>query len=147
MKKEDYKKLYSYYKKESELNEISLEKWKQLVKKNKDYAERLENILKKYKDIENELGINLDILLKSFGGVFYIKNNKIKFSCHLALVDWRFYVLDEGPISAKKGFTLELIDYGRKWSLYKKDLFVLPSDEPTYLNYPRDNKGKFIKRS
>lgn len=99
--------------------------------------------LGKLEDHEDALKIDLDTLLKSFGGVFYKKGDKIKFSCHLALVDWRFYVLDEEIIEVnnmKFGFALELADYGKEWSLYKKDLDVTAS-------YPRDNKGRFIKRS
>ena len=72
-------------------------------------------------DIEDELGIDLNIFFKAFNGLFYKKDSEIKFSCHIAVVDWAIYILEES-MEIGEGISLRLKDYGKTWALTKKEL-------------------------
>ena len=60
-------------------------------------------------------------ILKAFSGVWYRKGGEIRFSCHLALVDWGFYVLDES-MTIGEGTYLPLDECGKTWALTEKEL-------------------------
>ena len=90
-----------------------------------EYDEKSKNVainkLGKLEDIEDKLGIDISILFKAFDGIVYKKDNEIKFSCHIALIDWAIYVLEES-MTIGEGICLQLKDYGKTWALTKEEL-------------------------
>ena len=100
---------------------------KRLTLKNKDWACQLTtpmyDKLHDLEDIEEKIGIDLITLFEAFNGIYYIKDGKIKFACHIAIVDWKIYILEESfEIDAKKGFCVGLNDYGKAWALTREEL-------------------------
>lgn len=72
-------------------------------------------------DIEEKIRIGLVTLFKAFNGLYYRKDNEIKFSWHIALVDWTIYILEES-VEIGKGVGLGLNEYGKTWALTKEEL-------------------------
>lgn len=79
------------------------------------------NKLGKLEDIEEKIRIGLVTLFKAFNGLYYRKDNEIKFSWHIALVDWTIYILEES-VEIGKGVGLGLTEYGKTWALTKEEL-------------------------
>ena len=75
-----------------------------------------DKLLQKYIDIEQKIGVDLDILFKAFNGIRYKKGNETKIALHIAVVDWAIYVLEES-ITIGEGVALRLNDYGKTWVL------------------------------
>lgn len=96
--------------------------WKRKLKN--DRYELIENAIDKLgqlEDIEEKIGIDLVTLFKAFNGLYYRKDNEIKFSWHIALVDWTIYILEES-VEIEKGVGLGLTEYGKTWALTKEEL-------------------------
>ena len=72
-------------------------------------------------EFEKELGIDLVTLFKAFNGLFYKKDNEIKFSCHIAVIDYGIYILEES-MTIGEGIKLYFDDYGKTWALTKEVL-------------------------
>ena len=77
--------------------------------------------LSELEDIEEKVGISLIKLFSAFNGLYYRKDNEIKFSWHIALVDWTIYILEES-VEIGKGVGLGLTEYGKNWALTKEEL-------------------------
>ena len=90
-----------------------------------DALRNIANKLGQLEDIEDELGIDLITLFKAFNGIYYKKDDEIKFACHLLLTDdWSFIVLDNWITYQKTNFypSFELNEYGKTWALTKEEL-------------------------
>lgn len=88
----------------------------------KDTIEAVANKLGQLEDIEEELGIDLITLCKTFEEDIYIKpDNKIIF-VNYDKKEYRFY---EGNINCNTddgNFTVSIDDYGKTWALTKEEL-------------------------
>lgn len=91
---------------------------------NIETLEELDNLLsyvKQIKTIEEEIGIDLVTLFKAFNCIWYKKGNELKVSCHIALIDWAIYVLEES-MTIGDGICLHFQEYGKTWALTKEEL-------------------------
>lgn len=80
--------------------------------------------LGRLEDIEDELGIDLITLLKSFEEDIWIKfDNKIMFVPY-DKKDFVFYAgnIDCYPSNEPYGYTVSIDDYGKTWALTKEEL-------------------------
>ena len=79
------------------------------------------DLLRELTELKNELGIDLITLFRAFSCIWYKKGNELKMSCHIALIDWTIYVLEES-MTIGEGVSLQLKDYGKTWALTKEEL-------------------------
>lgn len=110
--------------KHSKKDSLGYEAIKELVKQNN--ASPIIAKLGQLEDIEDKLGIDLDTLYRAFNHICYKKGNEIKHACHIALIDWAIYVLEESVVNdhieiGVQGTRLELKDYGKTWALTKEE--------------------------
>ena len=82
------------------------------------------NLLEKYREIEEELGIDLITLFKAYSNGFYVRGEKEK-----QYIDFKNY-LNANAFKHKEMFYghkycyqyVKLYDYGKEWALTKQEL-------------------------
>lgn len=80
--------------------------------------EKIQNELKRYKDIEDELGIDLITLFKALkDGVYYLNSQK-----ELRWCQGRNLVISQKSLRVYRYRYKLLKDYGKTWALTKEEL-------------------------